>query len=204
LSTPGANAYGRDQPSTSFSLLERIGREDKEAWERFVSLYTPLVYYWCEIARLQMTDVEEVAQDVFAAVFRFVKDFHHEQEGGTFRGWLRRITINKIHDHRPPPGGRGHGGTDAQMQLGELAAPEPLELADASLEAAEKNILYNRAVELIELSFEPNSRRAFWLLIAGRTGKDVAAELGMSTGAVFAAKARILKRLREEFGELLP
>jgi RNA polymerase sigma-70 factor (ECF subfamily) len=186
------------------TLLEKVGRQDKEAWERFVSLYSPLVYYWCKIARLQTTDVEEVAQDVFTAVFRFVKDFHREQEGGTFRGWLRRITINKIHDHRAPPGGRGHGGTDAQMQLVELAAPDPPELADGSSEAAENNILYNRAVELIELSFEPNSRRAFWLLVAGRTGKDVAAELGMSTRAVFTAKARILKRLREEFGELLP
>ena len=32
---------------------------------------------------------------------------------------------------------------------------------------------------------------------------EMAAELGMSVGAVFVAKSRVLKRLREEFGDLL-
>ena len=36
----------------------------------------------------------------------------------------------------------------------------------------------------------------------GQTG-DVAADLGMTTGAVRKAKARVLRRLRDEFGELL-
>jgi RNA polymerase sigma-70 factor, ECF subfamily len=199
----GVNTNEEDQPKTSLTLLERVRSKDKEAWERLVSLYSPLVYYWCKLAKLRRVDAEDVAQEVFVAVARGLRNFHRNKEGDTFRGWLRTITTNKIRDHYSPAGGQGQGGTDAQKHMANLPAPDPIKQADADAEEAEKNILYHRAVELVELSFEPNSRRVFWLLIGGRTGKEVAAELDMSVRAVFVAKARILKRLREEFAGIL-
>jgi len=199
----GVNSNGGAETQTSLTLLDRVRRKDKEAWERLVSLYTPLVYYWCRQSKLQPADAEEVTQDVFLAVARGLVNFHRDQEGDTFRGWLRKITWTKICDHAPPPGGKGEGGSDAQKRLKKVPSPDPVEQANADSEAAESNILFNRAVELIEAFFEPKSRRAFWLLIAGRTGKEVGAELQMSVRAVYIAKARILKRLREEFRGLL-
>jgi len=38
--------------------------------------------------------------------------------------------------------------------------------------------------------------------VEGRQAADVAAELGMSVGAVYIAKSRVLKRLRDEFRDL--
>src|SRR5580765_1041873 len=102
---------------TSLTLLDRVRRKDKEAWERLVSLYTPLVYHWCIIAGLQAADAEETAQEVFLAVARAVVSFHRDQDGDTFRGWLRIITRNKIFDHAVPPGGGGQGGSAAQKRL---------------------------------------------------------------------------------------
>ena len=41
------------------------------------------------------------------------------------------------------------------------------------------------------------------MTVEGKPAADVAAELGMSLGAVYIAKSRVLGRLREEFGELV-
>jgi RNA polymerase sigma-70 factor, ECF subfamily len=189
---------------TSLTLLERARHNDKKAWDRLVDLYTPLVCYWCQLRGLQERgDVEEISQEVFLAVHSHLGDFHRDQEGDTFRGWLRTITQNKINDHVPPPGGKGVGGTDVQMRLQELASTYPGGEGNTDCQAVEKFILYNRAVELIESSFEPSSRRAFWLVIGGQKPKDVAAELGMTVAAVYLAKSRILQRLRSEFRGLL-
>jgi RNA polymerase sigma-70 factor (ECF subfamily) len=183
---------------TSLTLLERVRRSDQAAWERLVSLYTPLVYHWCLRCGLQPADAEEVSQEVFLAVARGIGDFRHDREGDSFRGWLRTITRNKVCDHRPPPGGQGVGGSDVQGRLLQVPAG-----AEEGSEVEEAGMVYRRAVELIEAEFEPSSRRAFWLLLGGRRPADVAADLGLSTGAVYIAKSRILKRLRDEFRELL-
>jgi RNA polymerase sigma-70 factor, ECF subfamily len=199
----GVNPIEGPPDLTPLSLLEKVRRREHEAWKRFVSLYTPLVWHWCQLCGLQQADREEVTQEVFWAVARGIVKFHRNQEGDTFRGWLRTITKNKICDHVPPLGGIGTGGNEGQRRLLGIESPDPLAEASADARAVEENILNTRAVELIESSFEPNTRRAFWLLIAGRPAKEVSAELQMSLTAVYIAKAKILKRLREEFAELL-
>ena len=186
---------------TSLTLLEKVRQNDRIAWERLVGLYTPLVYHWCRLAGLQQADAEEVGQDVFVAVLKGLSRFSHDREGATFRGWLRTITRTKIADHSPPPGGVGDGGSSAQQRLAEVAAVTTWE--DEESQSVEKNILYRRAIELMEVTFETNTRRAFWLLLAGRGAKEVAAELGMSPSAVYTAKSKILSRLRGEFGDVL-
>jgi RNA polymerase sigma-70 factor, ECF subfamily len=184
---------------TSLTLLDKIRRKDQVAWERLVSLYTPLVYYWCKRAGLRPPDAEEVGQEVFLAVSRAIGSYHHDQKQDTFRGWMWQITRNKIRDHAPPPGGKGIGGSDAQRYLLEMASPGPVEEAESAPADVERNILFRRAVEMIEVNFEPKTRRAFWLLISGGKANDVAVELGMSASAVYTAKSKILKCLREEF-----
>ena len=64
--------------------------------------------------------------------------------------------------------------------------------------------MYERCVRLIRTEFEERTWRAFWAAaVDGRPAAEVAAELGMSPGAVYIAKSRVLKRLREEFDGLL-
>jgi RNA polymerase sigma-70 factor (ECF subfamily) len=53
-------------------------------------------------------------------------------------------------------------------------------------------------LEAIELEFEPATVRAFRrVALEGATGAEVAGELGMSLGAIYAARSRVLRRLRE-------
>ena len=85
-----------------------------------------------------------------------------------------------------------------------LQIPDPIN-DDSLLEptAEETQRLYRRALQLIQTEFVERTWRAFLLLtVEGKPAADVAAELGMSLGAVYIAKSRVLSRLREEFGEV--
>jgi RNA polymerase sigma-70 factor, ECF subfamily len=202
---PGSEAELQPSSATSPSLLERVKADDAAAWDRLVTLYAPLVFHWCRRWDLQDEDAADVFQEVFQAVATHIADFRRARKEDTFRGWLRTITRNKVHDHfrrlgRQP---RGVGGTDAQIRLVQLPAPEPPEDDPAAEEKAERGLFY-RALDLIRGEFEERTWQAFWrTAVDGAAPKDVAAELSMRPGAVRVAKSRVLRRLREELGDLL-
>jgi RNA polymerase sigma-70 factor (ECF subfamily) len=59
-------------------------------------------------------------------------------------------------------------------------------------------------LDLVEQEFEPKTFRAFRrLTLDGATGAEVAAELGLSVGAVYVAKTRVMRRIREEAAGLI-
>ena len=84
---------GEGSQGTSSSLLDRVRAQDRAAWVRLVKLYAPLVYRWCRQMGLRSVDAEDVGQEVFSAVHRKVADFRRDPDRGTFRGWLRVITM---------------------------------------------------------------------------------------------------------------
>ena len=66
----------------------------------------------------------------------------------------------------------------------------------------EAGLLYRRVFEFIRSEFEEKSWQAFFRVVVDNVApKDVAAELDMSPNAVYLAKSRIMRRIREELGE---
>lgn len=202
---PGSGEGSQPSTSMSRSLLERVKRAEPEAWDRLVTLYAPLVFHWCRSWGLREQDAADIFQEVFQAVAVHIGGFRKERAGDTFRGWLRIITRNKIHDHfrrrgREP---EGVGGSEAQAQLAELPAPEASESSSLAEENVERGLVA-RALELVRPEFAERTWQAFWrTAIEGRSAPEVAAELSMSAGAVRVAKSRVLQRLREELGDLI-
>jgi RNA polymerase sigma-70 factor (ECF subfamily) len=186
------------------SLLERLRAGQAEAWERLTGLYGGTVYGWCRRAGVSEADAADVSQEVFAAVARHIADFRRDRPGDSFRGWLWTITRNKVRDHRRrlADQARAAGGTTAREvmnQVAEAAGPGSETAAEG-----ESGDLYRRALELIRSEFEERTWRAFLMVtVEGRLPADAAAELGTTPGAVYIAKSRVLKRLREEFADLL-
>jgi RNA polymerase sigma-70 factor (ECF subfamily) len=186
---------------TSLSLLERVVGDDQAAWTRLVQLYTPLVYYWCRGGGLSGEDLEDVVQEVFQAVATAVRRFRKEG-GGTFRAWLRSIARHKVLDfykrRRREP--QAEGGSDAYQRIQET----PDSQADWEDADQEVSALYHRALELVRGEFEERTWRAFWGTgVEGQAVADVAADLGMTQMAVRKAKSRVLRRLKEEAGDLI-
>jgi RNA polymerase sigma-70 factor (ECF subfamily) len=207
----------REQPEnlTSLTLLERVKADDQQAWQRLVDLYSPLVRHWC--ARWQVTggDADDIVQDVFLGVAAGIKKFQRPgpdsrsgatggEAKGTFRGWLGAITRNKLCDfyerRRRQPAALG--GSDVHRLLQEIPAAT---LSDDAADAAQLSDVYFRALELIRGDFHDHTWQAFWrTAVENQTPAEVASALGMSKVAVRQAKARVLRRLKEEVGDLLP
>jgi RNA polymerase sigma-70 factor, ECF subfamily len=188
--------------ATSASLLVRVLADEPRAWERLLALYAPLVWHWCRKSGLQEEDWADILQEVFQSVARGLPQFRREADG-SFRGWLRTITRHKICDfhrrrqHEP----RGAGGSDAQRWYNQVPDPAlPDEASEADITAERQ--LVQRALELLRPEFAQHTWQAFWrTAVAGDATADVAAQLGMTAGAVRVAKCRVLHRLREELGE---
>jgi RNA polymerase sigma-70 factor (ECF subfamily) len=192
-----------DLRPTSLSLLERVRGRDSDAWGRLVTLYGPLVGFWCKAWGVRGADADDVRQEVFSAVAAGLAQFRRDRPDDTFRGWLRGITRNKLLDHvrRRKRSPEALGGTDAQLLLGQC--PDP----DAELPAEpgeELSGLFHRALELVRAEFEPRTWDAFWrVAVDGRPASAVADELAMAAPAVRMAKSRVLRRLRQEVGDLI-
>jgi RNA polymerase sigma-70 factor, ECF subfamily len=61
---------------TPASLLERLRQPfEQEAWERFVSLYTPLIYAWGRQVGLQEQDAADLVQEVFVKLVQILPTF---------------------------------------------------------------------------------------------------------------------------------
>ena len=199
----GAAQAAQGQQDTPFSVLEGLRANDGTTWQRVIRLYEPLVRFWCRRAGLRDEDAEDVAQEVFAAAAAGFGGFHRDRPGNTFRGWLRGITRHQVllHFRRSQGRPRAAGGSDAWRSFQDLA--DPLAPPDEE-EGAETNQIYLRAVEQVRGQFEPQTWQAFWLTaVEGRVPAELTAKLGMSSAAIRQAKSRVLRRLKQELGEVL-
>ncbi|QDU21285.1 RNA polymerase sigma factor [Urbifossiella limnaea] len=184
------------------SLLERVRHQDAAAWHRLVLLFTPVVYQWVRRGGVPEADAPDVVQDTFVGVLHSVVEFRRDHDGATFRGWLRRITQYKVRDffRRQADRPTAEGGSAANVRLHLHPELPPDDEADET----DSQSLVRRGLELIRDEFEPRTWQAFQAVgVDERPAAEVAAELGMSVGAVYVAKSRVLKRLREELDGLV-
>lgn len=188
---------------TSLSLLARVKNRQQDGWERFVTLYCPLIYDACRKFGLQPSDADDVTQEVLSSVSQAIDAFKKEHSGDSFRGWLYRIVQNKVRDHfrRLNKHPQGVGGSDYQWNLNQV--PEELSNSSVSNRPGGDPVL-TRSLEMIRSEFQEKTWTAFWrLTVEGHLAADIAADLGMQTNAVRQAKFRIMQRLRTEFGDLI-
>jgi RNA polymerase sigma-70 factor (ECF subfamily) len=141
---------------------------------------------------------------VFLAVWQNLAEFQRDPPRWTFRKWLRTITRNKIIDCWHKEGarsGKAEGGSEAQTRLAELPADEEEEEGRIS---EETGFLYQRALQLIESSFQPGTIQAFLLYaVEGLAVETVAQRLQISVNTVYLARSRVAKKIRTEFGDVL-
>ena len=191
--------------STSSSLLARAKAGDSEAWQRLLLVYTPLVYHWCHQAGLPPHDILDVVQEVFGSVVKSIADFRGAQPHGSFRAWLKGITRHRLLDHFRQRQGypEAPGGTAAQLAFMEV--PDASDFSTSMVAAGEDAHLSRQMLNLVEAEFEPRTWRAFWrIVVDGQKPAEVADELQMALPAVYQAKSRVLRRVRQQFSRLEP
>jgi RNA polymerase sigma-70 factor (ECF subfamily) len=191
--------------SLSSSLVDRLREQDAEAWRRLTELYGPLVYAWSRRAGLMPPDAADVMQEVFIAVSQAIKSFRLDLPGSTIHGWIATITRNKIQDHfrRCATQPLAKGGSDVQQLLHNLAALNDESGSCEHPSAADRRILLGRVTQLVRAEFEDRTWRAFWLTtVEDMSPTEAALQLSISLNAVYKARSRVLRRLRDELDGL--
>ena len=197
---------GFDRTKTPLSLLERLRAPicDDDAWNRLVALYLPLVQFWSGRAGVPRGEIDDVTQEVFAAIARDFVDFRRDRPGDTFLGWLRVLARHQILLYFRRNQGRfpAEGGSDAYRRIQEIAGATGV---SPDGEPEEIDRVYRDVIEQVRSEFEERTWRAFWLsAVEGRQTAALVDELGMSAAAIRQAKSRVLRRVKEELGDLLP
>ncbi len=182
---------------TPKSLLRKLQiGVDSSAWERFVELYTPLLYSWAGRAGLSAADADDLVQEVFALLLEKLPAFQYDPRR-SFRGWLKQVLLNKFRTRCRKRNAIVSGGAD------ELPEPEINE-SDRFWEEEYRQYLVQRSLELIQEQFQPSTWKAFWgIVVEEKAVAQVSAELGMSANAAYGAKFRVLTYLRQELEGLL-
>lgn len=179
------------------SLVEGLLAGSDMAWRRMVELYHPAVYRCCRGKGLSHEDALDVVNEVFSSVAHGLASL---RKGTAFRAWVFGITRHKITDvFRRRLGWEAEGGTDAWQSLQAVPSADDPSDDEALAGTAE---LVRRGLELVRAEFETATWQSFWkVAVEERPPDEVAAELGISRNAVYLAKSRVLRRLREVLGD---
>ncbi len=193
-----------ESPNTRQSLLLRLrDPADDRAWAEFTDLYGPLIRRVARRGGLQDADAADLEQEVFRAVAGAIGRYDPDPARGSFRGWLLRIARNLLLNllaarRRHPPGG---GGSDAIALL--ESVPDPAGEDSAVYEAEYRRRTFEWAAAQVRNEFRPATWKAFWrTAVDGEESAAVAEDLGLSVGAVYVARSRVLARIRSKVEEI--
>jgi RNA polymerase sigma-70 factor, ECF subfamily len=184
---------------TRATLLLRIrDPQNKEAWREFIDLYHPLISAVASKFGLQSADAEELSQNVLMTVMQKQEQYRPNGQTGSFRRWLatvaRNAAISQLRSRNRLP---VIGGTDAMLRIHEQV-PAPADDMQTEYLQEEQKQLFAWASEQVQSRSDPTTWSAFWLTtITQLSVEETAKQLNMTTGQVYVARSRILKRLRE-------
>jgi RNA polymerase sigma-70 factor (ECF subfamily) len=177
------------------SLVVRARQGDERAWERLERTHRRLVCWWCGKSAIPTQDIDDVVQEVFAALAIALPKYEHQ----SFRGFLWTIAQNKIRDYwrvrKTQPAIEGKSVDEL------LAGVEAESNRGAGTTDQATKLVFDAIVQMVKGQFSEQDWRAFWkFVVDGNTAAEVATELGISRNQVYLAKSRILHRIRKEFG----
>ncbi len=184
------------ESETRPSLLIRIrDAQDRLAWQEFMEIYAPLIEGYARRRGLQPADAADVVQDVLRQVAASIESFEYDRRKTGFRAWLLTITRNRVYnffsrDNRD----RASGDTRMRQRLAQEPSPED----DAEWDREVERRLFVWASKRVRSEFQPSTWQAFWrTAVLRQAASTVAGDLGISVGAVYVAKSRVLARLRQ-------
>ncbi len=173
---------------TSASLLERLRTApDEAAWRRLHDLYRPLIRRWLLRDPALREEAEDISQEVMGVLVRELSGFQRRRTG-SFRRWLRDITIHRLRAHQRSRRGRPRalGAPLEESPLTQLA--DPSSTLSRQWDEEHDRFVLRRLLELIEPHFTPTTLAAFRRVVFDEVSVEkVAAELGVSENAVLVA-----------------
>lgn len=185
-----------DDSSTSATLLAKLrASDDASAWQEFARRYARLIWWFGKDAGLSAQDAEDLVQEVLTDFARQAATFEYDPAKGRFRGLLRTIAQRRVIDMLR----RKRLPVEAQRSVERLESPQ---FVQHEWDRLEGTALVLRSLEGVAKEVEPVTYQAFQLhVLEDWPVRRVAGFLGISEDSVYAAKSRVLARLRRLFAD---
>jgi RNA polymerase sigma-70 factor (ECF subfamily) len=188
-------------PETRDSLLIRVAdARDQVAWEQFARIYRPVVYNVARSRGLQDADAQDVAQQVLVSVSKALPNWERRNESTRFRHWLCRLARNAtINMLTRQPKDRAAGG-DINLVDNLVNIPErPVDVdLDSQLVREYRRQIFRQAAEQVRSRADSITWQAFAMtMIDGLSITETAERLQRTEAVVYAARSRIMRRLKD-------
>ena len=159
-------------------LIEGLKKKDEKAFRIFIGRYKDSIYRIIYSTTRGSADADDIAQEVFIAVFKKIRKFNRKSSLST---WLYRITFNKCMDYF----------RKNKMKTLELKESLPFEKGDAE---------ERKKLALALLSALPGRQRLAMTLkaVEGLENGEIAEILKTSEGNVRIILFRAREKLKEE------
>ena len=184
---------------TSTQLLNLVKANNREAWEKFVDLYGPMIYHWCRELGVGPEDSADLTQEIFVELTLKLNQYRRSKQH-KFRSWLKTITIRRVIDFRRKNDPvAGVGGTNVELMEQQIADQEkvPDDGHEQEAEVVEPIAeLVQAAINSVRRTSSEKSWEAFRMTtLGGMNATEAAKALDMTPDAVRQAKKRVKKRL---------
>jgi RNA polymerase sigma-70 factor (ECF subfamily) len=191
----------RESPTewyTTSTILRGLGDYgDDRTWRRLTDRFRPPIVRFAREMGLSPSDADDVAQEALIAFASAYREGRYDPEKGRLGRWLFGIAYRTALNRRRAEARRG-----AVVSVGEatgfLAGLPDEHTAGESWDREWEEALLHQCLEQTKREVEPQTYRAFELVVCDSYAPDKAAELlNVPIKTVYNAKHRVLKRIRE-------
>ena len=215
------NAVASPCQAVSEDLLQRAADRQSGAWTSLVARFRPTIKAWCWRRGIADHDASDVCQDVLAAAALGMPKFRQRDAGGAFVRWLQTIAQRKIADFfvRGPKLKLGDDcsvdwldrAAAAMPGIGEEPQNEEALLRgvsgeitpDGSPRRVGETRMQIEALLRVRQRLRPRTWNVFCRLVCDQCRPEIVAqEFAMTLGAVYLARSRVVRAVREEFERL--
>ncbi|MFI5459514.1 MAG: RNA polymerase sigma factor [Isosphaerales bacterium] len=184
---------------TSISLIARVrDRTDAEGWREFYQFYQPLLRRYMRSLGLEEHTANDVIQDVFVRLLQSLPTFELDGKRGRFRSYLWKLTYSALVDQARRVKARRQAEEEWVQRFQSANEAESLKVHHELNEINHQQVLA-RALPRVQSVTSSTAWTCFeQRLLRDRPGTVIAAELGISSKAVFVYASRVLKAVRKQ------
>jgi len=187
---------------TNTAMLEGLKNPGNAGvWEDFVNRYRPMILRYAKRFGLSDADADDAAQQTLVAFCTAYQEGKYQREKGRLRVWLFGIARNQLLNLRRREA--CHGAHEVQIIntpnettfFGRVGDENEMEQA---WDEEWRDSVLRQCLEEVRREFDAKTIQAFELFAwKGKPAEEVARELETTSNAVFIAKHRVMKRIRE-------
>ncbi len=188
---------------TRVTLIMRVCKlRDGRSWSEFHAIYRPLIFGYLRGLGLKEHDADELTQEVFFRLLKFLPKFELDRARARFRTYLWKVTYNTLVARARWKKVRDRAEEEWVRRFSESDGSEDRDLIDRWRREHQRRIL-DVALSRTRPMVSPKAWACFeGRLVQRRPAAEVAAELGISSNTVYVCASRVLQDVRSRCAEI--